>query len=88
MAYATIAAMAQDLALFQRLTAAAAEEHKTRPYPDWVDTYRWDLAATPGWAAAWESAVANLNPDPGNDPAVITDGMILAAVQPMGAGDE
>ena len=84
MAYATIAAMAQDLSLFNRLTAAAAEEHKTRPYPTWVDEYRWDLAATPGWAAAWEAAVLNGVPDPGADPAVITDGMILAAVQPMG----
>jgi hypothetical protein len=43
------------------------------------------LAATPGWAEAWESAVAGGIVSPGSDPGVITDGMILAAVQPMGA---
>lgn len=87
MTYSTIAAIAGDYGLAQRLTAAAAEEHKTRPYPEWVAQYQWDLASTPGWAAAWESAVAGGVTDPGTNPGVITDGMILAAVQPMGAAD-
>jgi len=75
--------MANDPSLANRLTAAAAEENKTSPYEAWVSTRRWDLAATPGWAAAWESAVAGGDPDPGANELVITDGMILAAVQPM-----
>ncbi len=83
MSYMTIATMANDWALAQRLTAAAAEEDKARPYPQWVAGYAWDLAATPGWAASWESAVAGGIENPGADPGVITDGMILAAVQPM-----
>lgn len=88
MSYSTIASMAGDSALQQRMTAAAAEEHKTRPYEEWVQNFRWDLAATPGWAAAWESALAGGNNNPGADPAVITDGMILSAVQPMDTGGE
>lgn len=86
MAYSTIAMIAADMALQQRMTAAAAQEGKTRPYPAWVQEYQWDLASTPGWAAAWESALASGILNPGADESVITDGMILAAVQPMGAG--
>lgn len=84
MSYNTIARMAGDIPLAQRMTAAAAQENKTPPYEEWVSAHRWELAATPGWSEAWESAVAAGNPNPGADEAVITDGMILAAVQPMG----
>lgn len=84
MSYKDIAAMTVSTSLQARLTAAAAEEHKPRPYDGWVGQFIWDLAATPGWAPAWASAVAGGNPDPGNDEGVITDGMILSAVQPMG----
>ncbi|QGJ88896.1 hypothetical protein PBI_TEAMOCIL_42 [Microbacterium phage Teamocil] len=83
MTYATIATMANDGNLLQRLTAAAAEEKKDKPYTDWVNDRRWDLATTPGWAAAWESAVAAGIENIGGNGGVITDGMILAAVQPM-----
>jgi hypothetical protein len=44
------------------------------------------LAAQPGWSQAWESAVAAGNPAPGGDAAVITDGMILSAVQALAGG--
>lgn len=81
--YSTIATMANDSFLARRLTAAAAQEGKSKPYESWVNEYRWELASTPGWSAAWESAVASGNPNPGDDAGVITDGMILAAVQPM-----
>jgi hypothetical protein len=83
MTYATIAEIAQNNALFQRLTAAAAEQGKTKPYNQWVADHAWDLAVTPGWAASWEYAEALGIADPGADDGVITDGMILAAVQPM-----
>jgi hypothetical protein len=47
----------------------------------------WLLAASSGWTAAWESALASTRPTGsptiGNDPAVITDGMILAAVKAL-----
>jgi hypothetical protein len=85
--YSTIAAMAQNSALFLRLTAAAAGEHKPKPYAEWVQERLWDFASTPGWALAWESALAGHPDDPEYDPGadngVITDGMILPAVQPM-----
>jgi hypothetical protein len=81
--YSTIAAMAYDSALFNRCVAAAAEEQKTKPYESWVADNRWDLASSPGWWEAWESAVASGNPSPGDDPTVITDEMILASIQPM-----
>lgn len=54
----------------------------------WVDVNRYVWASSPGWGAAWDSALA-AHPDdpdyePGKDPAVITDGMILATVQQLG----
>ena len=83
MTYAHIAAITESNSLRRRLTAAAAEENKPTPYESWVAERIWDLAATPGWAAAWGTAVSNGVTDPGANEAVISDPMILAAVQPM-----
>lgn len=83
MSYANIAAITKSGSLFDRMTAAAAEEGKEKPYSGWVSTRIWDLAATPGWATAWGSALAAGISDPGANEGVISDGMILAAVQPM-----
>lgn len=83
MTYSTIADIAADPYILRRITAAAAQERKPRPYDQWAYNYRWDIASSPGWAEAWESAVAAGVSSPGNDPAVITDGMILSAVQPI-----
>lgn len=83
MTYANIAAITQSASLFSRLTACAAEENKTTPYSSWVSNHIWDIAATPGWAAAWGSALAAGVTDPGANEGVISDGMILAAIQPM-----
>ena len=87
MGYRDIAAMTVSTSLIARLTAAAAEEHKQKPYDGWVGAHVWELASTPGWDNAWASALAahpdDPDYDPGNDEGVITDGMILAAVQPM-----
>lgn len=84
MTYAMIAAITNSGGLRPRLFAAAAEEGKTPPVEEWVAERIWLLAATPGWADAWASAlVADPNSDPGLNEGVITDGMILAAVQPM-----
>ena len=53
----------------------------------WVETNRYLWASSPGWGAAWDYALAS-HPDdasyqPGRDPAVITDEMILSAVQAL-----
>jgi hypothetical protein len=83
MSYATIASITESSSLFKRIQACAAEQQKPKPYQEWVWDRLWDIAASPGWAAAWESAVAADIEDPGADEGVITDGMILAVVQPM-----
>lgn len=83
MTYNTIAIMANDSYLNRRLTSAAAQEGKPKPFEEWVADRRWELASTPGWAEAWESAVAAGVETPGEDEGVVTDGMILAAVQPL-----
>lgn len=76
--------MADNVALTRRLAACAAQQKKTKPYEAWVSEHRWDIAATPGWAAKWESALAaDPDSDPGANEACITDQDILSAVQPM-----
>lgn len=83
MSYNTIADIAADPYILRRVTAAAAQEHKTKPFDGWAYNFRWEIASSPGWSEAWESAVVSGVVTPGQDPAVITDGMILAAVQPL-----
>lgn len=83
MSYQTIALIAQDADLRQRLIACAAEQAKNTTPGHWIDQRLWLLAATPGWGDKWASALAGSNPRPGWDESVITDGDILAAVQPM-----
>lgn len=79
--------MAYDSALNGRVTAAVASENQagnTEADPErWTADNRHYWAASPGWADAWESALASDNPDPGADEAVITDQQILSAVQSL-----
>jgi hypothetical protein len=97
-AYLAISEIANDEHMTERLNAAVTQQqhleaidlgkYATSPYnlTAWV--------ASPGWGGAWESALAAHPPDaepdyePGKDPAVITDGMILATVQALGGGAE
>lgn len=91
MSYVTVAAMHQAGSLLARCGAAvAAEVAAGTPGPSdaavvdaWTVRRSWDLASTPGWSEAWESAVAGGVPDPGADPGVITDGMVLSRVQQL-----
>lgn len=82
MSYWDISQMALNTNLTSREQAAAAQELPGDPY-EWVRDNALRLAAQPGWAAAWASALAAGNPDPGRDESVITDGMILSAVQTL-----
>jgi hypothetical protein len=84
MGYWEVAKMAQDADLTARVQAAAAEEIDGDPY-QWTASNMLDVAASPGWDEAWSSALASGNETPGRDPAVITDGMILSAVQAQAA---
>lgn len=83
MSYLDIANMTVSGPLMQRITACAAEQGSTTP-DAWLGEHRWTLCASPGWDDAWASAVAAGNPDPGADEAVISDAMILSAVQGIG----
>lgn len=87
MSYRSVADMAESYSLIRRLTAAAAKESITDP-SGWVSLYRYEVASQPGWDAAWDSAVAGGVEDPGNDEAVITDGMILSGVQAVVAANQ
>jgi hypothetical protein len=98
-AYLAISEVANDPSMTERLNAAVTQQqhlgsidlgqYESSPYnlTAWVHDYRYLWAASPGWGAAWDSALAG-HPDepdyePGRDPAVITDGMILSTVQAL-----
>jgi hypothetical protein len=54
---------------------------------EWGIGHRMEVAAAPGFAEAYESAVLNGVENPGRDQAVISDGQILSAVQAVAAPD-
>ena len=93
MSYATISTSTSDNALAQRIGACAGQEafrnpnvHDT-PYAIFVREFPYGQPAELIWAVAttyeaeYASALASGNPNPGGDEGVITDGMILSAVQ-------
>ena len=94
MSYASIAKSATDEALIARVEAAAVQEAWNNAASADTDFGR-DVQASAANArrmvypvvvasdveAAYASALADGNPDPGGDPSVITDGMIVANVQ-------
>jgi hypothetical protein len=86
MGYFEISEMSRDVDLGARVQACAAQEIAGDPY-QWQAANMLDVCASPGWDAAWSSALASGNPGPGKDPAVISDGMILSAVQAIGGAD-
>lgn len=86
MSYLTQSVVAANAAMFSRVAQCAATEGIPEP-GSWAATNARMWAASPGWDAAWESALAS-HPDdpeydPGTDEAVITDAMILSQVQSM-----
>jgi hypothetical protein len=70
----------------QRIAASASQEGDMAEPDPWVHEYRWEIATSPGWAAKAAAAIDAGNDEWGRDPAVITDGDILAVIQPMVAG--
>jgi hypothetical protein len=81
MSFTTVAQCATtDSPFSARVQAGYALEGVAQPDGAW-HANRWLIAADPSIAAAYESAVIGGNPDPGGDPAAITDAMITAAVQ-------
>ena len=91
MSYATIAAIRQDPWLRDRVAACVATEPGGHNPDSWGPAHSWALAASPGWAASWASALVTHKSEagyqPGSDEGVITDAAILAAVQGLMAAD-
>ena len=83
MSYATVTKCAHDQAFLGRLTAAVAQEGATAPEST-ANGLIWTVSAKADIEAAYASALAAGNPNPGGDEGVITDGMILSAVQAAG----
>lgn len=85
MSYMDVSVMARDGHLRERIAACAAKEGVTSPQPtQWADDHQWALAASPGWEEAWQYArevgkIEHLGLDEG----VISDQMILSAVQAL-----
>lgn len=85
--YLSIANAADSYAMQRRVAACAAQQAAPGDPYQWTVEHKYQWAAAPGWGAAWDSALA-AHPgdpayDPGADPAVITDAMILAQIQAM-----
>jgi hypothetical protein len=99
--YLSISEIAKDQHMTERMNAAVTQQQHlgsidvnlpqvNAPHSAtyWVEQNRYVWASSPGWGAAWDSALAG-HPDdpdyePGQDPAVITDGMILSTIQALG----
>ena len=82
MSYSSQAALSNDTDFIQRVGACAAvEAPKTHQPLQWAYDHIWWIAAAPGFADAYESAIINEVPRPGLDPGVISDAQILSAVQ-------
>jgi len=89
MAYYDVFLLTQDFDFQARVTAAYATEtvNADGENPNaWMGEHIWDIAAQPGFGDAYASAIAGSVPNPGRDPAVISDAMILSAVQAVMGG--
>jgi len=84
MSYSSQAMLSMDTDFMNRVNAAAAVEvpHSHQPQRWGADNIWW-IAAAPGFADSYEYALNTNVERPGNDPAVITDAQILAAVQAL-----
>lgn len=82
-----MAALAADTDFRVRIAAAYSQEQEpvaggVHPLT-WADQYQFNIAGAPGFGDAYASAIAGGVERPGYDPAVITDGMLLGAVQAL-----
>ena len=88
MAYADVAALTGDYDFTLRTQACYATEPGSDPSgtkpAEWTAAHIWQMASQPGFGDAYASALASGVERPGNDPSVISDAQILAAVQSIG----
>lgn len=79
MSYTSIAVCARDPALTERVMACVAQEGEDlNAMPAQI---YWTVAATSDIEQAYAYALEADNPNPGGDPTVITDQMLLSVVQ-------
>lgn len=82
MSYSAQAILAGDGDFWNRVAACASVEVPVNFSPTvWASEHIWRIAASPGFAEAYEYALNTDVERPGNDPAVITDAQILTTVQ-------
>lgn len=76
------ATLSQDVDFYLRVSAAAQNEVDLdgQLAQTWAANHVWAVAAAPGFADAYASAVASGVEFPGRDPSVISDEQIMAAV--------
>ena len=86
MSYRTQALLAVDEHIIDRVTACASTQGRQAPQR-FAYEHAWKLSAEPGWDAAYAYALNAGTVDPGNAESVITDGMILSAVQAIIAAE-
>ena len=87
--YLSISAIANDEFMQERMKACVTQQTELGSVEfgeplSWVVNNRYVWASSPDWGAAWDSALAGGNEEPGKDSSVITDDMILATVQHLG----
>lgn len=85
MGYYEQSVLSADIDFIHRIGACAAVEKPGEDPLSWAANHSWQVAAAPGFADAYSSAVAGGVPNPGRDPAVISDAQILGAVQAVPA---
>lgn len=85
MSYATIFQCVNDPAFTSRVTSCIAQEQIAKDEtanPGMISApLFWAVASASDVESAYASALAAYNPNPGGDPAVISDAMILSHVQ-------
>jgi hypothetical protein len=87
-----VGSMIQQDPNLRRRVAACAQQQASVNVVDigdpevWAEANSWEYAMAPGWVAKVSSAIESGVLEWGNDPAVVTDGDILSAIQPMVVG--
>ena len=83
MSYESIALCTADSVFVQRVMGCAAQEGEWANPGAWMSQHIWAVASAPEIEQAYKYALDQDNPNPGGDPGVITDAVILAHVQPL-----
>jgi hypothetical protein len=81
MSYSSIYQSAYDAEFLGRITACCATQDGVTDPGETAAFVTWPVCTASDVEAAYEAALISGNPHPGDDPAVVTDQMILSHVQ-------